>query len=81
VGCNYTVEKNKWFKDAANKNKKYTLKEGIKTAAKSAQGKVNAGGSKGCDEKCIAAQLTAGHRKMKLKVKTNDPLPRSKQHV
>ena len=80
VGCNYTVEKNKWFKEAANKNKTYTLKEGIKTAAKSAQGKVNAGDSKGCDEKCLAAQLTAGHRKMKLKVKTNDPLPRSKQH-
>lgn len=81
VGCNYTVEKNKWFKDPRNKNKKYTLKEGIATAAKSAVGKINAGNSKGCDEKCLAAQLSAGHRKMKLTVKTNDPLPRSKQHA
>ncbi len=81
VGCNYTVEKNKWFKDPANKGKKYTLKEGIKTAAKSAQGKINAGDSKGCDEKCMARQLALGHSRMKLTVKTNDPLPRSKQHA
>jgi Domain of unknown function (DUF4150)/GHH signature containing HNH/Endo VII superfamily nuclease toxin 2 len=82
VGCNYTAEKKKWFANKANKKKKYTLKEGLQVAAKSAVGKVNVPpGSKGCDEACLQKQLSAGHTKMKLKVKSGDPLPRSKQHA
>jgi hypothetical protein len=78
VGCNYTVEKNAWMK--ANPGKTYSLSEGTKVAAKSAQGKVNVPpGAKGCDQACLEKQLTTGHDKLNMKVGSNDPLPRSKQ--
>jgi hypothetical protein len=81
VGCNYTREKAKWFADPANKNKIYTLSEGIKVAAKSAIGKIDVPtGSEGCDEGCLQRQLEDGHKKMELKVGMNDKLPRSAQH-
>lgn len=76
VGTNYTAERQRWLD--ANPGTDYTLKVGMQVAAKSAQGKVNAGDSEGCDEKCLEAQLKAGHRKMKLRIKTNDPLPQLK---
>lgn len=81
VGCNYTVKKKEWMKDPANQGKVYTRKAGASVAADSAIGKVKVPpGSKGCTKACIEKQLNAGHSKMKgLKVKTNDPLPRSKQ--
>ena len=80
VGCNYTVEKNKWLSDPANRGKKYTLRVGCEVAAKSAEGKINKPpNAKGCNKECLAKQLNDGHARMKLKVDTNDALPRSKQ--
>ncbi|ESS70641.1 hypothetical protein MGMO_120c00280 [Methyloglobulus morosus KoM1] len=76
VGCNYTVEKNKWVKNPLNKNKKYSLKNGCGVAAQSAIGKVKVpAGSKGCDKACLAKQLEEGHSKMGLTVKAHDSLP------
>jgi hypothetical protein len=76
VGCNYTKERNKWLLDKANKDKKYSLANGCKVAAKSAVGKVKVPkGAKGCDADCLERQLTDGHAKMGLKVKRHDELP------
>jgi len=80
VGCNYTVEKNKWFKNPDNKGKVYSLKAGCEVGAKSAVGKVNVPeGSKGCDQKCLEKQLEDGHEKLNMTIGANDALPRSKQ--
>lgn len=78
VGCNYTKEKKKWLADPANKGKVYTLGEGIKVAAQSAQGEIDKPrGAKGCDPACLERQLSLGHSRLKLKgVGKNDPLPR-----
>lgn len=79
VGCNYTVKKKAWMRK--NPGKVYTRNAGCAVAAESAVGKVRVPkGAEGCTQECIQKQLTAGHAKMKgLKVKANDPLPRSKQ--
>jgi hypothetical protein len=80
VGTNYTAKKAQWFKNPANKGKVYSLAEGIQVAAKSAVGKIDVpAGSQGCDEACLAKQLSDGHAKMKLNVGSDDPLPRAKQ--
>lgn len=80
VGCNYTVERNKWLNDPANVGKTFTRDVGCEVAAQSAVGKVNtAGGSKGCDKECLARQLKDGHNNMGLKQGASDPLPRAKQ--
>jgi hypothetical protein len=80
VGCNYTVERNKWLNNIANKGKTYSLKEGTQVAAKSAVGKINIPeGSKGCDEACLSKQLEDGHAKQELTIKPKDALPRAKQ--
>jgi hypothetical protein len=50
-------------------DKPITLKRAIELGAESAT-------VIGCPKDCIEAQLKQGHRKMKLKVKENDPLPR-----
>jgi len=76
VGCNYTVEKNKWLNDPTNLNKTFTLSIGIELGAKSAVGKVD---GKGCDEKCLTKQLEDGHAKLGMTIGPNDPLPRAKQ--
>lgn len=82
VGCNFTVERNKWLNDPANANKKFTRDVGCEVAAQSAVGQVNtSGGSKGCDKACLERQLKDGHNKMNLKQSASDPLPRAKQPV
>jgi hypothetical protein len=86
VGCNYTVEKNKWAKKnaelPASKKKKYSLKNGCAVAGKSAVGKINKPrGANGCDEACLTKQLEEGHRKMELKVKAHDSLPQPVQRT
>ncbi len=80
VGCNFTVERNKWLNNPANAKKKFTRNVGCEVAAQSAVGQVNtSGGSKGCDKACLERQLKDGHNKMKLKQGASDPLPRAKQ--
>jgi len=79
IGCNYTVKKKAWMK--SNPGKTYTRKAGCSVGAESTVGKVKVPkGSKGCTTECIERQLSDSHSKMKgLKVKANDPLPRSGQ--
>lgn len=80
IGCNYTVERNKWLSDPANRGKKYTLSVGCEIGAKSAVGKVTAPkGTKGCDEECLRRQLEDGHGRQNLNIEKEDMLPRSKQ--
>jgi hypothetical protein len=76
VGCNYTVEKNNWLKNTANRGKTYTLSAGNQVGARSAVGKVKA---TGCNEKCLTKQLEDGHANLKMTIGPNDPLPRAKQ--
>jgi Toxin PAAR-like domain/GHH signature containing HNH/Endo VII superfamily nuclease toxin 2 len=81
VGTEYTAARNRWLKDAANKDKKITLAVGIALAAQSGAAKINhKPESQGCDEECLKKQLEDGHANMStLKVKSTDPLPRSPQ--
>ncbi|WP_417692528.1 PAAR-like domain-containing protein [Pseudomonas sp.] len=80
VGCNYTVERNAWLANPANRGKAYTLAVGCEIGAKSAVGKVNVPpGATGCNKECLQKQLENGHQKMELAIKPNDPLPRAKQ--
>ena len=80
VGCNYTVERNKWLNNPANEGKAFTRDVGCEVGAESAVGQVNtSSGSKGCDKACLERQLKDGHNKMNLKQGASDPLPRAKQ--
>lgn len=80
VGCNYTVERQKWLNAEANRGKVYSLDVGCQVAAKSAVGHVRtAPGSLGCDERCLERQLKDGHGNIGLKQVASDPLPRAKQ--
>jgi hypothetical protein len=80
VGCNYTVERNKWLGNPANQGKSYSMAAGCEVGAQSAVGKVaTPPGAAGCTKECLQKQLEDGHAKMDLKVKPNDQLPRAKQ--
>lgn len=80
VGCNYTVERNKWLNNSDNADKVYTRDAGCEVAALSVVGKVNtSGGSQGCDKECLERQLKDGHNRMGLKQGASDALPRAKQ--